>query len=259
MEWQAAQRGATSVLPWWLSDFKQLEQSCYDKLPDLREVLKQARQARMPGNILVQSVAPMPLLFATVRDLDCQRQQCLDQTLAKCQSSPLDGEQRKWAKTPLQPGPHDIPNGKRTRSGGREDQDRGCSRTRSKHRKQEFDRARSKSRACSKSHKCNKSCKCSNSYKHSKSRKCSKSCRRSKSRACSKHEVWKPGVWLSQLGRSQSKGRCEEDRSHQSPSSSTHASSHSYEQMRSGWHAKHLAPSNYELSKFVKLKEEVVK
>ena len=36
-------------------------------------------------------------------------------------------------------------------------------------------------------------------------------------------------------------------------------SSHSYEHTRGGGHTEHLAPSNNELSKFIKLKEEVVK
>ena len=95
-EWQAAQRGAASAPPWQPSDFGQLEQLHYDKPHDLRELLDQARQARVSGHILVQSVAPMLLLFASVRDLDGQRQQHHDQTLAKHQSSPLNREQCKW-------------------------------------------------------------------------------------------------------------------------------------------------------------------
>ena len=83
VEWQVAPRGAASTPAWWPSDFGQLERSCYDKPPNLREVLNQARQARMPGNILVHSVAPMSQPFATVRDLDRQRQQCFNQTVAK--------------------------------------------------------------------------------------------------------------------------------------------------------------------------------
>ena len=125
-----------------------------------------------------------------------------------------------------------------------------CLKTRSKeHRQRELDRARSKSRACSKSRVHSKSHKWSKSRKHSKSRRCSKG------RACSKHEVWKPGVWLSQWGWSPSKGRHEEDRSRWLQSTS----SHSYEQTRGGGHAEHPAASNNELSKFIKLKEEVVK
>ena len=257
VEWQAAHRGATSIPPWWLSDFWQLEQSCYNKPPDLRKLLNQARQARASGHIPVQSVAPMPLPFATMRDFDCQHQQCHDQILAKHQSSPLDREQHKWAKTPPQPDPYDAPNEGCVWSGGHEDQDWGCSRTRSEHQQQELDRAcskscaHSKSRGRSKSHKHSKSHKCSKSCKCSKSRKCSKSHRHDESRACSKHEVRKPIVWSSQQGQSLSKGCHEEDRSHQSPSSTT--------QMRDGQHTKHLAPYNNELSKFIKLKEEVVK
>ena len=91
--------------------------------------------------------------------------------------------------------------------------------------------------------------------KWSKSSKCSKSHKHSKSRARSKHEVWKPGEWPSQWGWSPSKGRHEEDRSCQLPS----AISHSYKQTRGGGHAEHLVPSSNELSKFIKLKEEVTK
>ena len=104
--------------------------------------------------------------------------------------------------------------------GGRKDHDRGCSKTRGDEaRQQELDRVHSKSRACS------------------------------------NHEVRKPGVWLSQQGRSPSKGCLEEDRSRQPPNTS----SHSYKQTRNSGHATHPAPSKQELSKFLKLKEEVVK
>ena len=95
----------------------------------------------------------------------------------------------------------------------------------------------------------------SKSHKWSKSRKRSKSRRRSKSRAHSNHEVRKPGVWPSQWGWSPSKGHPEEDRSCRLLSTS----SHSYEQTRSSGCAAHLVPSKEELSKFLKLKEEVVK
>ena len=78
IEWQATRRGATS-LPWWCPpNFGQLEQSCYEKEPNLQEILNQARQARAAGNVLVQTVAPMPLPVASVRDWDCQCQQCFD-------------------------------------------------------------------------------------------------------------------------------------------------------------------------------------
>ena len=83
VEWQAAQRGATSVPPWWLSDFSRPEQLYFDKLPDLRDLLNQGKEARALGHIPVQSVAPMPLPFASVRDLDCQCQQRHNQTMAK--------------------------------------------------------------------------------------------------------------------------------------------------------------------------------
>ena len=62
-------------------------------------------------------------------------------------------------------------------------------------------------------------------------------------------------MWPSQWGRSLSKGHPEEDRSRRPPSTS----SHSYEQTRSSGCATHPAPSREELSKFLKLKEEVTK
>ena len=95
VQWQAAQWGATSAPPWRPSDFGRPEQLHFDKLPDLRDLLNQVRETRANGNIPVQLVAPMQLPFASVRDLDHQHQQHHDQTLAKRQSSPLDGEQCK--------------------------------------------------------------------------------------------------------------------------------------------------------------------
>ena len=62
-------------------------------------------------------------------------------------------------------------------------------------------------------------------------------------------------MWPSQRGRSLSKGHHEEDRSHRLPSTS----SHSYEQTSSDGCTEHLVPSSNKLSKFIKLKEEVVK
>ena len=95
IEWQAAQWGATSLLGWHPPDFGQLERSCFEKEPNLWEILNQARQARAAGKVPVQSVALMPLPVASVRDWDRQHQQRSDQTVAKRQSSPLDEEQRK--------------------------------------------------------------------------------------------------------------------------------------------------------------------
>ena len=95
IEWQAARWGAASLLGWRPPNFGQLERSCYEKEPDLREILNQARQARAVGNVPVQSVAPMPLPVTSVRDWDRQHQQHFDQTVAKQQLSPLDEEQCK--------------------------------------------------------------------------------------------------------------------------------------------------------------------
>ena len=101
MHWRAARQGAACAPPWRPSDFGRSEQSHFNKLPDLRELLNQAEEAKARQRAPKQSVAPTPLPFTSVRDLDRQHQQRHDQTLAKCQSSPLGGEQRKRAKTPL--------------------------------------------------------------------------------------------------------------------------------------------------------------
>ena len=95
IEWQATQRGTASLPGWHPPNFGQLERSCYEKEPDLWEILNQARQARAAGNIPVQSMAPMSLPVASVRDWDRQCQQRFDQTMAKRQLSPLDEEQCK--------------------------------------------------------------------------------------------------------------------------------------------------------------------
>ena len=137
---------------------------------------------------------------------------------------------------------------------GHENRDRGCSMTRDRPDRQlELDRVHSKSRACNRVH--SKSRRRSKSSKCSKSRKRSKSWRWSKSRGRGGHEVHKPGVWLSQRARSQSRGHPEKDRSRRPPSTS----SHSYEQNRNAGHATHPVPSKDEMSTFLKLKEEVTK
>ena len=71
--------------------------------------MNQAKEAKARQRVPEQSVALTPLPFASVRDLDRQCQQRHDQTLAKCQSSPLGGEQWKRAKMPPQPDPYDAP------------------------------------------------------------------------------------------------------------------------------------------------------
>ena len=171
MQWRAAHQGASCAPPWRPSDFGRSEQSHFNKLPDLRELLNQAEEAKACQWAPKQSVAPTPLPFTSVRDLDHQRQQRHDQTLAKHQSSLLGGEQQKRAKTSLQLDPYDTPYVRRGREEQNEGRDRGRSRTRVDCQA-ELNRARSKSR------------KRSESRLRSKSRKCSKS-RRSKRR---KHE-----------------------------------------------------------------------
>ena len=109
MQWRAARQGTTCAPPWWPSDFGRSEQSHFNKLPDFRELLYQAEEAKARQRAPEQSVAPTPLPFTSVRDLDRQCQQCHDQMLAKRQSSPLGGEQWKRAKTPPQPDPYNAP------------------------------------------------------------------------------------------------------------------------------------------------------
>ena len=97
VQWRAARQGAACAPLCRPSDFGQPEQSNFNKLPDLRELLNQAEEAKARQWAPEQSVAPTPLPFTSIRDLDRQRQQRHDQTLAKSQSSPLGGEQRKRA------------------------------------------------------------------------------------------------------------------------------------------------------------------
>ena len=128
VQWRAAHQGATCAPPWRPSDFGRPKQSHFNKLPDLRELLNQAEEAcqRAPA----QSVAPTPLPFVSIRDLDRQRQQHHDQTIAKRQSSLLGGEQRKRAKTSPQPDPYNAPDVRRNREEQNEGRNRGHSRTR---------------------------------------------------------------------------------------------------------------------------------
>ena len=194
VQWQAAHQSAACTPPWRPSNFSRPEQSHFNKMPDLRELLNQAEEAKARQRVPVQSVAPMPLPFASVRDLDCQHQQCHDQTMAKCQSSLLDGEQQKRAKMPPQPDSYNAPDVGCSRAEQNQSRDHGHSRTRVD-RQSELDRAHSKSR------KKSKSCRWSKSWKHSKSRRRSKSRKRDGGRECDKHEPHRPGVWPSQRER----------------------------------------------------------
>ena len=183
-------RGTACAPPWRPSDFGRSEQSHFNKLPDLRELLNQAEEAKARQRAPEQSVAPTPLPFASVRDLDRQHQQRHDQTLAKCQSSLLGGEQSKRAKTPPQPDPYDAPDVQRGWEEQKEGRDHGHSRTRVD-RQAELDRVRSKSRKRSKSRRQSKSHKCSKS-RRLKSRK------REGDRERDRHEPRRSGVWSSQ-------------------------------------------------------------
>ena len=232
VQWWAAHQGAACAPPWRPSDFGRSEQSHFNKLQDLRELLNQAEEAKARQRAPKQSVAPTPLPFASVRDLDRQRQQRHDQTLAKRQSSLLGGEQRKRAKTPLQPDPYDTPDVRHGREEQKEGRDRGRSRTR-------VDRQAELDRACSKSWKRSKSRWQSKSRRRSKNRR-SKSHRHEGDTERDRHEPRRPGVWSSQR---------EWEMPGQSPSKTTR------KDMRD---AEHSAFSN-DLLKFRKLKDEVVK
>ena len=91
--------------------------------------------------------------------------------MAKHQSSLLDGDQRKRAKTPLQPDPYDAPDVGRGWAEQNQSRDCGHSRTRV-NRQSELYRTCSKSRKRSKSHWQSKSRKHSKSRRRSKSHKC---------------------------------------------------------------------------------------
>ena len=95
MQWQAARWDTASIPPWHQPDFGQEQRLLSDKLPDLHEIINQARGAKVAAQVPVQSVAPMQLPFVSVRDLDCQCQLCHDQTLAERHPSPLEAEQCK--------------------------------------------------------------------------------------------------------------------------------------------------------------------
>ena len=194
VQWQAARQSAACAPPWRPSNFGRPEQSHFNKLPDLRELLNQAEEARARKRVPIQSVALMPLPFASIRDLDRQRQQCHDQMMAKCQSSPLDGKQRKRAKMLPQPDPYNAPDVGRGRAEQNQSRDRGRSRTRVDHQS-DLDRTHSKSRKRSKSHRRSKS------RKRSKSRRRSKSRKHDEGRGRDKHEPCRPGVWPSQRER----------------------------------------------------------
>ena len=233
VQWRAARQSTACAPLWQPSDFGQPEQSHFNKLPDSRELLNQAEEARARKWVPVQSVAPMLLPFASLRDLDRQRQQCHDQTMAKRQSSPLDGEQQKRAKTPLQPDPYDAPDVGCGRAEQNQSRDCGRSRTRVDHQS-ELDRTRSKSRKRLKSRRRSKS------RKRSKSRRRSKSRKRDEGRGHDKHEPRRPGIWPSQH---------EREVPNRSPRSTAQ------KDVRGTGHS---APLN-DLSKFLKLKDEVVK
>ena len=233
VQWRAAHQGAACTPLWRPSDFGRPERSHFNKLPDLRELLNQAEEARARKRVPVQSVAPTPLPFASIRDLDRQCQQRHVQTMAKRQSSPLDGEQRKRAKTPLQPDPYDAPDVGRGRAEHNQSRDHGRSRTRVD-RQLELDQTRSKSRKRLKSRWRSKS------RKRSKSRRRSKSRKRDGGRERDKYEPRRPGVWPSQRERGM-------------PDLSPRSTAQ--KDVRG---AGHSALSN-DLSKFLKLKNEVVK
>ena len=153
--------------------------------------------------------------------------------MAKCQSSLLDGEQWKRAKTLLQSDPYDAPDVGCGWVEQDQSRDRGRSRTRVDHQS-ELDQAHSKSRKRSKSRRRSKS------RKRSKSRRRSKSRKHDGDREHEKHILHRPRVWPSQR---------EQNIPDQSPRSAAQKDARG---------AGHSTPSS-DLSKFLKLKDEVVK
>ena len=67
MQLWAARQSTTCAPPWRPSNFSQPEQSHFEKLPDLRELLNQAEEAKACQWASAQPVAPMPLPFASVK------------------------------------------------------------------------------------------------------------------------------------------------------------------------------------------------
>ena len=164
--------------------------------------------------------------------------------MAKRQSSLLDGEQCKQAKTPPQSDHEEASTTEHTRSDRHREHKYGRSKTRSKDgRQRELNRVHSKS------------------TKRLKSRVHSKSRARSKS----KGGAWKPGVWMSHREQSPSKGHHEEENKPCKEPIKTRSSpllpNYSYEQLRArnNRSTEHPAPTNCKQSKHDKLKEEVVK
>ena len=66
VQWRAARQGTACAPPWQPSDFGRSEQSHFNKLPDLRELLNQAEEAKERQRAPEQSVAPTPLPFTSV-------------------------------------------------------------------------------------------------------------------------------------------------------------------------------------------------
>ena len=66
MQWWAARQSATCAPPWQPSNFGRPEQSHFNKLPDLRELLNQAEEARackwVPVQLVAQCRCPSPAL-----------------------------------------------------------------------------------------------------------------------------------------------------------------------------------------------------
>ena len=106
MQWWAAHQSTTCTPLWQPSDFGRPEESHFNKLPDLWELLNQAEEAKARQQAPVQPVAPTPLPFASIRDLDCQ---CSNVTIKRWQNvSPPRGNnergpKRHHSQTPMMP------------------------------------------------------------------------------------------------------------------------------------------------------------
>ena len=71
VQWWAAHQGTACTPLWQPSNFGLPKQSHFKKLPDLRELLNQVEEAKARQWVPEQSVAPTPLPFDSIRDLDC--------------------------------------------------------------------------------------------------------------------------------------------------------------------------------------------
>ena len=142
IEWQAAQWGTASLPGWCPPDLGQLEQSCYEKEPDLWEILNQARQARAAGNIPVQSVVSDATTSHLSQGLGLPMPTALWSDCGQVTVVSAGWRTMQTSQDPPQAEPKDALIWDHTQHEGQENHDRGCSRTRDRlDRQLELDRA----------------------------------------------------------------------------------------------------------------------